>query len=46
MNDIQFDYMDSMDNPLDRVEDVMNANNWVFSRINDEELMVLLKLTT
>ncbi|MAE50560.1 MAG: hypothetical protein CMH27_01990 [Micavibrio sp.] len=40
MNDIQFDYLDTVDNPLDRVEDVMNANNWIFSRVNDEELMV------
>lgn len=40
MDSIQFDYTDSADNPLDRVEDVMHANNWVFSRINDDELMV------
>lgn len=28
------------DNPLDRVEDVLSAHNWVFERMNDEELIV------
>ncbi len=37
---IEFDYLDGTDNPLDRVEDVLSGNNWVYSRVNDEELMV------
>lgn len=28
------------DNPLDHVEDVLAAHNWVFNRMNDEELIV------
>ena len=27
-------------NPLDNVEDVLTSHNWVFSRMNDDELMV------
>lgn len=27
-------------NPLDSVEEVLSTNNWVFSRMNDDELMV------
>lgn len=40
MDTMHYDYLDTADNPLDRVEDVLHANNWIFSRINDEELMV------
>lgn len=29
-----------VDNPLDHVEDVLTAHNWVFDRMNDEELIV------
>jgi len=28
------------DNPLDHVEDVLHAHNWVFNRMNDDELIV------
>ncbi|MCB1532545.1 MAG: YbjN domain-containing protein [Alphaproteobacteria bacterium] len=31
---------ESQTNPLDNVEDVLDSNNWVFSRLSDEELMV------
>ena len=31
------------DNPIDRVEDVLSAHNWVFERVNDEELAVQVK---
>jgi hypothetical protein len=27
-------------NPLDHVEEILNDNNWVFSRMNEDELMV------
>lgn len=27
-------------NPLDKVEEVLSDNNWVFSRMNDDELVV------
>lgn len=27
-------------NPIDSVEEVLSANNWVFNRMNDDELMV------
>lgn len=37
---IQFDFPDVDENPLDQVEDVLNANNWTFNRVNDDELMV------
>ncbi|MFP4314394.1 MAG: YbjN domain-containing protein [Alphaproteobacteria bacterium] len=37
---IQFDYLDAADNPLDNVECILEAQNWVFNRMSDEELMV------
>lgn len=37
---LHFDTLDEETNPLDSVEDVLNANNWVFSRMNSDELMV------
>lgn len=36
----ELDYYDDNENPLDNVEDVLNANNWVFDRMNDDELVV------
>ncbi|MCB1562066.1 MAG: YbjN domain-containing protein [Alphaproteobacteria bacterium] len=30
-------------NPLDRVEDVLDSNSWVFNRVSDEELIVQVK---
>jgi len=29
-----------MPNPLDSVEDVLNDNNWIYDRMNNEELLV------
>ena len=37
---IQFDYIEGETNPLDSVEELMEDQNWVFSRMSDEELMV------
>lgn len=34
------DEFDDSAHPLDSVEDVLHANDWVFSRINNDELMV------
>ena len=33
-------YEDAGQNPLDNVEDVLSDNNWIYSRMNDEELIV------
>ncbi len=38
----QYDTLDDIDNPLDIVEDVLNHNNWIFNRISDDELMVVV----
>ncbi len=35
-------YSDTANNPLDNVEDVLSDNNWVYSRKNNEELVVEL----
>lgn len=37
---LQLDTLDETTNPLDCVEDILTSHNWVFSRMNDEELMV------
>ena len=31
---------DEISNPIDCVEDVLSSNNWVFNRMNEDELMV------
>ncbi len=31
---------EACNNPLDNVEDVLNAHDWTFNRINDDELVV------
>lgn len=38
-NQIEY-YEEHENNPLDCVEDVMNDHNWVYSRMNSEELIV------
>lgn len=37
---LRFDRLNEEINPLDSVEAVLNANNWAFNRMNDDELMV------
>lgn len=34
------DISDAPFNPIDNVEEVLNANNWAFNRMSDEELIV------
>lgn len=38
--DIQFETFESPSNPLDSVEEILSANNWAFSRTNNDELVV------
>ncbi len=39
--DLQFDdFTDEMPHPLDSVEEVLNAHNWTFDRMNNDELVV------
>lgn len=40
MTQLQITDITHADNPLDHVEDVLTAHNWVFNRMNDEELIV------
>jgi len=35
---VEFDALDQDLNPLDSVEDVLNAQNWTFNRLNNDEL--------
>lgn len=37
---LHFDRIEEDANPLDSVEAVLSANNWVFNRMNDDELTV------
>jgi hypothetical protein len=37
---MQIDNFEDIVNPLDSVEEILTANNWVFSRMNNDELMV------
>lgn len=39
MND-QFDMFREVSNPLDSVEEILNAHEWMFSRTNEDELFV------
>ncbi len=39
MND-QIDIFDDLGNPLDSIEDILAGQNWSFSRMNNDELMV------
>jgi hypothetical protein len=41
-SETELDTNDEIDNPLDIVEDVLHHNNWIFNRINDDELMVVV----
>ncbi len=36
----QMDLYDSYENPLDSVEEVLSSNDWSFSRMTEDELMV------
>lgn len=36
----QIDFMDEVSNPLDSVEDILAGQNWQFSRMTPDELMV------
>ena len=38
--DTQFEHLEEDINPLDNVEDVLHAHNWVFNRMADDELIV------
>ena len=37
---LQHDSFENISNPLDSVEEILSANNWVFNRMNNDELMV------
>lgn len=37
---IEQDHIDDGLNPIDSVEEVLSAHNWVFNRMNNDELMV------
>jgi hypothetical protein len=37
---IEQDSFEDIVNPIDSVEEVLSSNNWVFNRMNDDELMV------
>lgn len=37
---MQLESFESTTNPLDSVEEILSANNWVFNRMNNDELMV------
>lgn len=37
---IEMEYAEDIQNPLDNVEDVLSANNWIFDRMNDDEIIV------
>lgn len=37
---MELDHQKEHINPLDSVEEILTANNWVFSRMNPDELMV------
>lgn len=37
---IQNDNFEEASNPIDSVEEVLSSNNWVFNRMNEDELMV------
>lgn len=39
----QIDIRDESVNPLDSVEEILNAHNWVFNRMNNDELIVSVK---
>ncbi len=40
MIDTQFELPEDDINPIDHVEDVLNAHNWSFNRMTDDELIV------
>lgn len=40
MNLQEIDPFDELSNPLDSVEDLLNANNWTFNRADEDELRV------
>ena len=37
---VQIDNYENISNPLDSVEEILSAHNWVFNRMNNDELMV------
>jgi hypothetical protein len=37
---LHIDNFEDVVNPLDSVEEILTANNWVFNRMNNDELMV------
>lgn len=39
----QLNVSDDIQNPLDSVEEILNSHNWVFNRMNDDELIVQVK---
>lgn len=40
---LQIDVTEDTVNPLDTVEEILSLNNWVFNRMNDDELIVSVK---
>lgn len=40
---VQNDLLEESLNPIDSVEEVLSSNNWVFNRMNDDELMVQVR---
>lgn len=41
MND-HYEIFEDVSNPLDSIEEIMSANDWKFSRMNEDELSVIL----
>jgi hypothetical protein len=40
---LEHDSFEDALNPIDSVEEVLSSNNWVFNRMNDDELMVQVR---
>ncbi len=40
---VQIDIVNDTVNPLDSVEEILTSNDWVFNRMNDDELIVSVK---